>query len=333
MISAANSAPIPWVVQRPQPTFGPMNPTATPISAHSERQSVSAPRPLTQAGSSTAQARISPRAATSARTTQPSSGRRMASLRPLITRRPRQGACGGPGRPWRSGTPRARDAGPAIAGAEGPAPAASPEGSNADASRATTTVLIPRFLSAASGRMNEVSADGVMTIAVMPRRSRPRLVRSASSSGVRPSASTAASNWRILRRWRAPRSAGSTVSRWPLTVSPTARFSPNALSAMDAAARTATSVVESSPDPASRAASRSRKIQASAVCSRSNSLTWISPRRAVVRQWMRFMESPGAYGRTVVASGVVWRVRSGEACAPSMLAGGSRHRGRASTRG
>ncbi len=68
-----------------------------------------------------------------------------------------------------------------------------------------------------------------MTIAVMPRRSRPRPVRSASSSGVRPSASTAASSWRILRRWRAPRSAGSTVSRWPLTVSPTARFSPERL--------------------------------------------------------------------------------------------------------
>ena len=41
-------------------------------------------------------------------------------------------------------------------------------------------------------------------------------------------------------------------------------------------------------------ASRSRKIQASAVCSRSNSLTWISPCRAVVCQWMRFIESPGA---------------------------------------
>ena len=36
MISAANSAPIPWVVQRPQPTFGPMNPTATPSSAQSD---------------------------------------------------------------------------------------------------------------------------------------------------------------------------------------------------------------------------------------------------------------------------------------------------------
>ena len=161
MSSAANSAPIPWVVQRPQPTLGPMNPTATPISAHTERQSVSAPRPLTQAGSSMAQARMRPRAATSARTTQPSSGRRMASPRPLIARRPRRAACGGPGRPWRSGTPRARDAGPATAGAGSSSSGrVRRTGSNADASRATTTVLIPRFLSAASGRMNEVSPDG-----------------------------------------------------------------------------------------------------------------------------------------------------------------------------
>ena len=128
----------------------------------------------------------------------------------------------------------------------------------------------------------------------MPRRSRLTPVTSASASGVRPSASTAASSWRTLSRWRAPRSAGTTVIRCALTVSPTARFSPSALSAMDAAARTATSVVDSSPCPASFAASRSMKIHASAVCSRSNSLTWISPVRAVVRQWMRFIESPGA---------------------------------------
>ena len=82
--------------------------------------------------------------------------------------------------------------------------------------------------------------------------------------------------------------------RWALTVRPTARFSPMALSATDAATRTATSVVDRSPLPASTAASRSRKIQASAVCSRSNSLTWISPNRAVVRQWILFIESPGA---------------------------------------
>ena len=57
-------------------------------------------------------------------------------------------------------------------------------------------------------------------------------------------------------------------------------------------------------------------IQASAVCSRSNSLTWISPWRAVVFQWMRFIASPGAYGRTEVAIGVVWSVRTGEAWLP-----------------
>ena len=53
-------------------------------------------------------------------------------------------------------------------------------------------------------------------------------------------------------------------------------------------------------------------IQASAVCSSSNSLTWISPWRAVARQWIRLKLSPGAHGRTVVASGVVWSVRSGD---------------------
>ena len=56
-------------------------------------------------------------------------------------------------------------------------------------------------------------------------------------------------------------------------------------------------------------------IQASAVCSSSNSLTWISPWRAVARQWIRLKLSPGAHGRTVVASGVVWSVRSGAAVA------------------
>ena len=74
-------------------------------------------------------------------------------------------------------------------------------------------------------------------------------------------------------------------------------------------------------------------IHASAVCSRSNSLTWISPWRAVERQWMRFMLSPGAYGRTDVARGVVWRVRSGDAWLPSRLADGRRHAGIGSSRG
>ncbi len=74
-------------------------------------------------------------------------------------------------------------------------------------------------------------------------------------------------------------------------------------------------------------------IQASAVCSRSNSLTWISPWRAVVFQWIRFIASPGAYGRTEVAIGVVWRVRTGEAWLPSSAAAGRRQRGSGSSRG
>ena len=74
-------------------------------------------------------------------------------------------------------------------------------------------------------------------------------------------------------------------------------------------------------------------IQASAVCSRSNSLTWISPCRAVVFQWIRFIASPGAYGRTEVAMGVVWSVRTGDAWLPSRAAAGSRQRGSGSIRG
>ena len=35
-------------------------------------------------------------------------------------------------------------------------------------------------------------------------------------------------------------------------------------------------------------------IQTSAVCSRSNSLTWIAPVRAVEGQWIRLKASPGA---------------------------------------
>ena len=105
------------------------------------------------------------------------------------------------------------------------------------------------------------------------------------------------------------------------------------MSATDAATRTATSTVESSPRPAWIERSRSRMIQASAVCSSSNSLTWISPWRAVARQWIRLKLSPGAHGRTVVASGVVWSVRSGEAFVPSTYAAGSRQSGIRSIRG
>ena len=68
-------------------------------------------------------------------------------------------------------------------------------------------------------------------------------------------------------------------------------------------------------------------IQASAVCSRSNSLTWISPWRAVERQWIRLKRRPG---RT---AGRSWPAASSGACAraqawlPSRLAAGSRHSG------
>ena len=122
--------------------------------------------------------------------------------------------------------------------------------------------------------------------------------------------------WRCL----GPRSAGMETSLWPLVVRPTARFSRMASWAIEAATRIASSTVDTSPFAAhGPCASRSTKSQTSAVCSRSNSLTWISPRRAVLRQWMRLKLSPGAYGRTVVASGVVWRVRSGAECVPSRI--------------
>jgi uncharacterized protein (DUF58 family) len=55
--------------------------------------------------------------------------------------------------------------------------------------------------------------------------------------------------------------------------------------------------------------------------------------RAVDRQGIRLKLSPGAYGRTAVASGVVWSVRSGAAWLPSMLAAGSFHIGSFSIRG
>ena len=74
-------------------------------------------------------------------------------------------------------------------------------------------------------------------------------------------------------------------------------------------------------------------IHASAVCSRSNSLTWISPCRAVDFQWIRLKASPGAHGRTVVASGVAWSVRSRIAWLPSRFDAGRRHNGTGSRRG
>ena len=127
----------------------------------------------------------------------------------------------------------------------------------------------------------------------------------------------------ILRCWRPPRSGWSWASRWALTVIPTARFSTSALSATAAATRTATSTVDSSPEPRWIERSRSRTSQASAVCSRSNSLTWMSPWRAVDFQWMRLNASPGAQGRTVVASGVACSVRSRIAWLPAANLDGS----------
>ena len=104
-------------------------------------------------------------------------------------------------------------------------------------------------------------------------------------------------------------------------------------SAIEAAARIAASVVDSSPRPVWIPRWRSRMIQASAVCSRSNSLTCSSPCRAVVFQWIRFIASPGAYGRTEVARGVVCRVRIGVTWLPSTAAAGRRQRGSGSSLG
>ena len=193
MSSAANSAPI--------DVRGPAAPahlrTDEPDGdaqqrAHRQRQSVSAPSPLTQAGSSMAQARIRPRTATSAsdRASPPRGGGRRTGASLIAAARPRPGPrAAGPGpttsaisysaRAWRSARDRWRCASARVASSAG--------GSNGALRRAaTTTAPIPRLRSAASGRMNDGSCDAVMTIAVMPRRSRPTPVTSASSSGVLP---------------------------------------------------------------------------------------------------------------------------------------------------
>ena len=180
----------------------------------------------------------------------------------------------------------------------------------------------------ASGLTQVGSSDEVMTTAVMPRRSRPDAWRRASRRAASlPSASTAARSCMILRCWRPPRSAGRSAVRAGVdghARRPGSR--PSALSAIDG--RDPDGRLDGRLVAASAAWTprwRSRKIQASAVCSRSNSLTWISPWRAVDFQWIRLKLSPGAHGRTVVASGVVWSVRSGEAWLPSRLAAGRRH--------
>ena len=74
-------------------------------------------------------------------------------------------------------------------------------------------------------------------------------------------------------------------------------------------------------------------IQASAVCSRSNSLTWISPWRAVDRQWIRFMRRPArTAGRSWPAASTGASARA-HAWLPSRLAAGRRQAGSGSSRG
>ena len=273
-----------------------MNPNATPRSAQHCSTSVSSPLPLTQAGSSTAHATMTAIAGTSASVSQPSSGADAGRVGSSSRQRLREVLVAGGGR--RSGS-RTR---PARGGRRGVCWRCGLGGGLVGGpartrawSSSTTTVPIPRVRSVASGRTKDGSCDDVTTIAVIPRRSRLTPVTSASASGVRPSASTAASSWRILSRWRAPRSAGRTVSRWALDGQPTARFSPSALSAIDAAARTATSVVESSPSPG---LGRRVEVQEDPRVGRLLEVELLdldlaqSARSS--RQWMRFIESPGA---------------------------------------
>jgi hypothetical protein len=80
------------------------------------------------------------------------------------------------------------------------------------------------------------------------------------------------------------------------------RFSPSALSAIDAAARTATSVVDG------RLTRLDRRVEVEEHPGvrgllEVELLDLDLAARAVAGQWMRFIESPGAYGRTAVASG------------------------------
>ena len=193
----------------------------------------------------------------------------------------------------------------------------------------TTTVAIPRPRNEAIGRIHVGSVEDVMTIAVIPRRNRLAVVTRVSTSGVEPSPSTAARSCMILRCWRLPRSAGRTPIRWALTVRPTARFSRIALSAIDGR----------DPDGrldgrfvAAPGLGRAVEVEDDPGIGRLLELELLHLDLAVAgggRQWMRLKLSPGAHGRTVVASGVVWSVRSGEEWAPSTLAAGRRHSGSA----
>ena len=127
--------------------------------------------------------------------------------------------------------------------------------------------------------------------------------------------------------WRPPRSAGRSAVRPALTVMPTARFSPSAWSAIEAAARTAASIVDSSPRPAWIAA---LEVEEDPRVGGLLEVELLDLDLAVARGRLPVdpvHASPGAYGRTVVASGVVWSVRSGEAWLPSRRAAGRRQRG------
>ena len=119
------------------------------------------------------------------------------------TRRGRDGApsCAVPAAPRRAGRAagRSRRRAPARRARRGRTP---------PASSVTTTVPMPRDRSAATGRIHVASVEAVMRIAVMPRRRRPAVWTSVSTSGVAPSPSTAARSCMTLRCWRAPRSAG-----------------------------------------------------------------------------------------------------------------------------
>ena len=79
----------------------------------------------------------------------------------------------------------------------------------AAASSVTTTDPMPRVRSAAMGRIQTGSVEGVITIAVIPRRRRPAVFTKHSTSGVLPSPSTAARSCMIFRCWRLPRSTGT----------------------------------------------------------------------------------------------------------------------------
>ena len=99
------------------------------------------------------------------------------------------------------------------------------------------------------------------------------------------------------------------------------------MSAIDGGGADATSIVDSSPRPAWIAA---LEVEEDPRVGGLLEVELLDLDLAVARGRLPVdpvHASPGAYGRTVVASGVVWSVRSGEAWLPSRLAAGSRQRG------